>query len=96
MLLDILQTRIGLHRKKDVFSSKVLILYTAEKLIEIYAENYKIVGSEKELLTSYSRSKILKKLGKITILIPVYSWKCSCCKQSNCIHQKLTFYIKYI
>ena len=34
LLLDILQTRIGLHRKKDFFSSKVLILYTAGKLIE--------------------------------------------------------------
>ena len=85
LLLGILQTGMGLHREKK-FSSKVLILYTVGKLVENWTKNNKIAGSENGLVTSYSRSKILKKLGKITILIPVCSWKCSCCKQSNCIH----------
>ena len=52
-------------------------------------KNNKRVGSETGLVTTCTCSKILKKLGKIAILILVCSWKCSYCKQSNCIHWKL-------
>ena len=88
--------RDGSSKEKNVFSSKELLLYTVGKFIENRANNNKRVGSKNWLVTSDSRSKILKKLG-ITTLIPVCSWKCSCCKQSNYIHLKLlTFYIKRV
>ena len=80
---------------KHLFSLNVFILYTVTKLIENWAKNDKRVVSENGLVISYSCSKTVKQLEKITILIPVFSWECSCCKQSNCIHFKLlTFYIK--
>ena len=96
LLLGILQTGMGLHRK-TFFFLKVLILYTVAKLIENWTKNIKWGGFENGLVTSYSCSKSLKQSGKITILIPGFSWKCPCCKESNCIHLKLlTFYIKCI
>ena len=85
LLLGILQTGMGLHRKK-IFSLKLLILYTVGELIENETKNNKRVGSENGLVTSYIRSKILKNQRKFTILIPLCSWECSCCKQSNCMH----------
>ena len=82
---------------KKNLSSKVSVLYIVGKLTEIWWKANKRVGSENGLVTSYSRSKFLKNLRKITILIPLCSWKCSCCKQSNDIHWKpLAFYIRYI
>ena len=71
---------------KTFFFLQILILNTVGKLIENLTKNNRRVGSENGLVTSYNRSKILKNLGKISILIPVCSWKYFCCKQSNCIH----------
>ena len=71
---------------KKFFSLKLLILYTVGELIENETKNNKRVGSENGLVTSYIRSKILKNQRKFTILIPLCSWECSCCKQSNCMH----------
>ena len=59
LFLGILQTGIGLHRKKN-FSSKVLILYTVRELIKNWVNFNQRVGSENGLVTSYSRLKILK------------------------------------
>ena len=70
----------------NCFSSKVLILYTAGKLIKNWTQNNKRVGSGNRLLTSYSRTEILKNPGKVTILVPVCSCKCSC--------NKVTVFIK--
>ena len=81
LFLGILQT--GMKKWENI---QILILNTVGKLIENLTKNNRRVGSENGLVTSYNRSKILKNLGKITILIPVCSWKYFCCKQSNCIH----------
>ena len=64
--MGFLQTGMGLHRKKK-FSTKVLILYAVGKLIENLTKNNKRVRYKNGLVTSYSRSKILKNLGKIVI-----------------------------
>ena len=58
--LGILLTGMGLHRKKNFFSSKVLILYTVRKLIKNCANNNERVGSGNGMRTSYSCLKILK------------------------------------
>ena len=47
--------------EKKMFS-KVLIPYTVGKLIENWTKNNTRVGSSNGLVTSYSRSKILKKI----------------------------------
>ena len=57
---------MGLHRKKKI-STKVSILYTVGKLIENLTKNNKRVRYKNGLVTSDSRSKILKNLGKIVI-----------------------------
>ena len=86
------------YRPKCVFiekklSSKVLILYTVGNFIENGTKNNQRVGSENGLVTSYSCLKILEN----AILIPLCSWKCSCCNKSDCMQKNLlTFYIKRI
>ena len=45
-----------------------------ESLFKTKQKIIKELGLENGLVTSYSRSKILKKLGKISILIPVCSF----------------------
>ena len=57
--------RLEWKNGKHFFSSEVLILNTVGKVIENWTKNNKRVGSENGLVTSYSRSKILKNLGKL-------------------------------
>ena len=57
--------------ENNFFSLKLLTIYTVRKLVNNWANINKRVGSENELVTSYSRLKILKNLGKVTILILV-------------------------
>ena len=54
------------------------MLYTVGKIIENWPKNNQRDKSENELVTMYSRSKILKNLVKITILIPLCFWKSFC------------------
>ena len=60
-----------LEWENNFFSLKLLTIYTVRKLVNNWANINKRVGSENELVTSYSRLKILKNLGKVTILILV-------------------------
>ena len=97
LFLGILQTGMGLHWENVFFFKSINVIYCSTAYWKLNQKNNKRVGSENELVTSYCRSKILKILGKITISIPVCSWKCSCSKQSNRMHWNLLiFYIKCI